>query len=82
MVASDSWNNLLAKHETNFSTAYSGKVNNQKIDNFSSKDVNLSSIIQSPSNCNLLNSVRGNANKLSYLSQFKPLLNLQHSTQY
>lgn len=64
------WDDLLTKEEVDFRAPYSGKLHNSKIDNFSDKDVDLSSIIQSSSNCNLMSSVCGSTNKLSY---FKPI---------
>ncbi len=69
------WDNLLdQKDGIDFQTSYSGKLNYHKVDNFSNKeDVDLSSsssILQSATNCNLMNSVCGSTNKLSY---FKPI---------
>lgn len=71
LIEPDFWNNLLTKDKIDFRT-YSGKFNDEKIYNLCTKDkdVDLSTIIQSSSNCNLMNSVCGNANKLSY---FKPI---------
>lgn len=72
----DCWNNSLTEEKIGFRTSSTGKLNNQKIDNLCNKNVDLSSFVQSSSNCNLMSSVCSNSNKLSY---FKPI---QTSTKF